>query len=42
MFGIPLAEAVERSKMYDGVELPRVVRECIDYVEEFGKLTFIL
>ncbi|XP_072020252.1 LOW QUALITY PROTEIN: uncharacterized protein [Amphiura filiformis] len=36
VFGIPLAEAVEHSKMYDGVELPRVFRECLDYVEEHG------
>lgn len=28
--------AVERSCCHDGVELPLVVRDCIDYVEEYG------
>ncbi|XP_038058357.1 ralA-binding protein 1-like isoform X2 [Patiria miniata] len=36
VFGIPLAEAVEHSKMYDGIELPKIVRECIDFIEEHG------
>lgn len=37
IFGIPLALAVERNKSHDGIELPAIVRECIDYVEECGK-----
>nr|KAG5707292.1 hypothetical protein BaRGS_000066 [Batillaria attramentaria] len=36
IFGIPLAMAVERNKSHDGIELPAIVRECIDYVEECG------
>ncbi|XP_062933278.1 ralA-binding protein 1 [Cynocephalus volans] len=36
IFGIPLADAVERTMMYDGVRLPAVFRECIDYVEKHG------
>ena len=27
---------MERSRCHDGVELPLVVRDCIDYVEEHG------
>ena len=37
IFGVPLATAVERSKSHDGVPLPIVVRETIDYIEEFGR-----
>lgn len=36
VFGIPLATAVERSKSQDGIQLPIIVRECIDYIEENG------
>lgn len=36
IFGIPLADAVERTMMYDGVRLPAVFRECVDYVEKYG------
>ncbi|GBL72419.1 RalA-binding protein 1 [Araneus ventricosus] len=36
IFGVPLAIAVEISKSHDGIELPVVVRECIDYIEEHG------
>lgn len=36
IFGIPLAEAAERTMMYDGVRLPAVFRECVDYVEKHG------
>ncbi|RXM34700.1 RalA-binding protein 1 [Acipenser ruthenus] len=36
VFGIPLAEAVERTIMYDGVRLPAIFRECIDYIENCG------
>jgi hypothetical protein len=37
LFGIPLATAIEHSPCHDGVLLPVVVRECIDYIEEFGR-----
>ncbi|KAH9512836.1 hypothetical protein Btru_036716 [Bulinus truncatus] len=36
IFGVPLATAVERNKSHDGIELPAIVRECIDYIEECG------
>ncbi|GFT16991.1 ralA-binding protein 1-A [Nephila pilipes] len=36
IFGVPLHVAVEKSKSHDGIELPVVVRECIDYIEEHG------
>ncbi|KAG7190129.1 hypothetical protein KM043_006262 [Ampulex compressa] len=36
IFGVSLCLAVERSRCHDGVELPLVVRDCIDYVEEYG------
>uniref|UniRef100_F6YX30 Dinitrophenyl S-glutathione ATPase n=2 Tax=Xenopus tropicalis TaxID=8364 RepID=F6YX30_XENTR len=36
MFGIPLVEAAERTMMYDGIRLPAVFRECIDYIEQHG------
>ncbi len=37
IFGVPLVTAVERSKSHDGVPLPIIVRETIDYIEEFGE-----
>ncbi|KAJ7398378.1 RalA-binding protein 1 [Pitangus sulphuratus] len=36
VFGIPLSHAVDRTMMYDGIRLPAVFRECIDYVEKYG------
>ncbi|XP_014484927.1 PREDICTED: ralA-binding protein 1 isoform X2 [Dinoponera quadriceps] len=36
VFGVSLHLAVERSCCHDGVELPLVVRDSIDYVEEHG------
>ncbi|XP_015119164.1 ralA-binding protein 1 [Diachasma alloeum] len=39
IFGASLHAAVERSRCHDGVELPLVVRNCIDYLEEFGMTT---
>ncbi|KAG5317456.1 RLIP protein, partial [Pseudoatta argentina] len=36
IFGVSLHLAVERSYCHDGVKLPLVVRDCIDYVEEHG------
>ncbi|XP_063703915.1 ralA-binding protein 1 [Culicoides brevitarsis] len=34
IFGVPLSVAVERSRCHDGVELPLVVRDCIDFLQE--------
>lgn len=39
IFGVSLQQAVEHSRCHDGVELPLVVRDCIDYLEEHGMLT---
>ncbi|XP_043270189.1 ralA-binding protein 1 [Venturia canescens] len=39
IFGVSLHLAVERSRCHDGVELPLVVRDCIDCVEESGMNT---
>ncbi|XP_041374372.1 ralA-binding protein 1-A-like isoform X2 [Gigantopelta aegis] len=36
IFGIPLAQAVERNRCHDGIELPAIFRECVDYIEEYG------
>ncbi|XP_030069254.1 ralA-binding protein 1 isoform X2 [Microcaecilia unicolor] len=36
VFGMPLVEATERTMLYDGIRLPAVFRECIDYVENHG------
>lgn len=36
IFGVPLLTALERNPSHDGVELPALVRECIDYIEEHG------
>lgn len=36
IFGVPLHIAVERNPCHDGVEIPAIVRECIDYIEEHG------
>ncbi|XP_006891495.1 PREDICTED: ralA-binding protein 1-like [Elephantulus edwardii] len=36
IFGIPLADAAERTMMHDGICLPAVFRECLDYVEKHG------
>lgn len=36
VFGVNLYLAVERSRCHDGVELPLVVRDCIDFIEEHG------
>ena len=37
VFGVPLAIAVDRSKCHDSIPLPAIFRECIDYIQEFGK-----
>ncbi|XP_066575129.1 ralA-binding protein 1 isoform X2 [Amia ocellicauda] len=36
IFGMALAEAVQRTVLYDGIQLPAVFRECIDYIESYG------
>ncbi|XP_012533580.1 ralA-binding protein 1 [Monomorium pharaonis] len=36
IFGVSLHLAIERSCCHDGIELPLVIRDCIDYVEEHG------
>ena len=36
VFGVPLEVAVERSGFPDKIELPRIVRECILFIEEKG------
>lgn len=41
MFGVQLVVAIERSNNYDGINLPLIVRNCIDYIEEFGNILLI-
>ncbi|KAM6919352.1 ralA-binding protein 1 [Xenentodon cancila] len=36
IFGAPLAEAVKRTALYDGIQLPAIFRECLDYIENYG------
>uniref|UniRef100_A0A8C6TZQ2 RalA binding protein 1 n=1 Tax=Neogobius melanostomus TaxID=47308 RepID=A0A8C6TZQ2_9GOBI len=36
VFGAPLSEAVKRTALYDGIQLPGVFRECVDYIENYG------
>ncbi|XP_006008408.1 ralA-binding protein 1 [Latimeria chalumnae] len=36
VFGIPLAEAADRTMVCDGVRLPAAFRECIDFIENRG------
>ena len=36
VFGVPLDVAIERSRLPDGILLPRVFRECIEDIEERG------
>ncbi|XP_040026454.2 ralA-binding protein 1 [Gasterosteus aculeatus] len=36
IFGAPLTEAVKRTALYDGIQLPAVFRECVDYIESYG------
>ncbi|XP_030631470.1 ralA-binding protein 1 [Chanos chanos] len=36
IFGAPLTEAVRRTALYDGIQLPAIFRECIDYIESYG------
>ena len=34
VFGVSVGLSTERSRCHDGVELPLVVRDCIDYLQE--------
>lgn len=36
IFGVSLGLAVERSRCHDNINLPLVVRDCIDYIQEHG------
>lgn len=36
VFGVPLTTAIERNRSHDGIQLPALFRECIDYIEEHG------
>ncbi|XP_050704723.1 ralA-binding protein 1-like isoform X2 [Eriocheir sinensis] len=36
VFGVPLCLAVQRCPAHDGIQLPAIVRECIDQIEEWG------
>lgn len=36
IFGVSLGLAIERSRCHDSINLPLVVRDCIDYLQEFG------
>lgn len=36
IFGVPLAEAIKRTALYDGIQLPAIFRECVDYIENYG------
>uniref|UniRef100_A0A1I7ZM62 Rho-GAP domain-containing protein n=1 Tax=Steinernema glaseri TaxID=37863 RepID=A0A1I7ZM62_9BILA len=36
VFGVPLDDAVKHSKSHDGVPIPVVVRQCLDFVDEKG------
>lgn len=36
IFGVSLGLAVERSRCHDNVNLPHVVRDCLDYLQEYG------
>ncbi|XP_053386919.1 ralA-binding protein 1-like isoform X2 [Mercenaria mercenaria] len=36
VFGVALMTAIERNRSHDGVQLPALFRECIDYIEEHG------
>lgn len=39
IFGVSLGLAVERSRCHDQINLPLVVRDCIDYLQEHGLLS---
>ena len=42
VFGVPLAVAVQRSVLSQGLQLPTVIRQCIDFLEERGEVDDLL
>ena len=41
VFGVNLLTAVQRSRIAaDGIELPTIFRECIDFLEENGNILY--
>ncbi|XP_023679449.1 ralA-binding protein 1-like [Paramormyrops kingsleyae] len=36
VFGVLLAEAVKRTALCDGIQLPAIFRECVDHIENHG------
>ena len=42
IFGVALTVAVARNKCHDGIQLPAVFRDCIDYIEESGMLSLVV
>ena len=40
VFGVALVTALEHSRSHDGIQLPAIFRECIDYIEEHGALSW--
>uniref|UniRef100_A0AC34QW53 Rho-GAP domain-containing protein n=1 Tax=Panagrolaimus sp. JU765 TaxID=591449 RepID=A0AC34QW53_9BILA len=36
VLGVPLSVAVKNSRSHDGIPVPALVRQCIDYVEQHG------
>lgn len=36
VFGVSVSLATERSRCHDGIDLPLVVRDCIDFLQEHG------
>lgn len=41
VFGVSLLVAIDRSRCHDGVEIPVVVRDCIDHIQDCGKFRHI-
>lgn len=37
VLGVPLTLAVKNNRSYDGIPIPALVRQCIDYVELEGE-----
>lgn len=41
IFGVPLEVAAERSCLPDKIPIPRIIRECIIFIEDVGELIYI-
>ena len=41
VFGVSVEVAVQRSILVDGIELPTVFRQCIDFLEERGVWVYV-